>query len=99
MKDSLEDFLLPIDIGKKTTTKNNNRIHDEDNSENLVNVLAGELTPKTLDMMRFSDDVVAQIQQRKVLVSENGVTSEHVYIRIIRSDSPCYDDQIKSLSE
>lgn len=76
-----------------------NKIDVEGRAENLVNVVVGELTPKQLDIMRFSPDVVGVIQEKKIEIDENGDEVEYVYVSIIRSDSPCYEDAIQQMSE
>ena len=76
-----------------------NKIESEDRAENLVNVVVGELTPKQLDVMRFSPDVIEVIQEKKIEIDENGDEVEYVYVSIVRSDSPCYEDAIKQMSE
>jgi hypothetical protein len=91
-----EDPINVVDVVEPVV---DNKIAPEGRAENLVNVVVGSLTEKQMDIMKISPDVIGVIQDKKIEIDENGDEVEYVYVSIIRSDSPCYDDAIRHMQE
>jgi hypothetical protein len=76
-----------------------NKIGLSERGSNLVHVIAGELTSRQYDIMTSSRDVIRAMSANRAGLGEHEEEFDYVHVRIVRSDSPCYDEAIKNMDE